>query len=559
MRNHCRLAIVPALSALLATVVSIGSASGDEGSQRRITAQAQAYDLSFPIRDVLPSTGRVAVPAPPRINPLADESDSGDRGTWTRDHPPFDPLIDPLGAISQSESARTPALDLRFDGLANPFACGGCSPPDTIGDIGREHYIQMVNATKVAIFDKTGTLEAPPFDLGTLWPSGPCTDNAGDPVVLFDEIANRWLLSQFADPNHLCFAISTTPDPLEAYHLYTFDVGEFPDYFKVGVWPSGYYVSANESTYTAYAFDRAKMLIGDPTASFVKFTGETNFLMPADVDGFARPFGGGLFYTFKDDAFHGGRDRLELFRLTPNFAARTGTFKLIKSIPIAPFTYTVCGFFNFDCIPQKNTVQKVDAVSEWPMWRFPYRRLGIHQVLVGNFTVGGGTGEAGAAIRWFELRNTLKGWTLFQEGTQDLGDGHDRFMGSIAMDKNGNIALGYSVSSSTLFPSIRYVTRTPGRALGTMGPETMLFHSVRDTAEIPGDAPGTMGRERTLQRGRGSQTGSNRWGDYSAMTVDPTTGCQFWYTNEYYNPSSDSDWKTAVGAFTVPSCAEDDH
>ena len=180
--------------------------------------------------------------------------------------------------------------------------------------------------------------------------------------------------------------------------------------------------------------------------------------MPADVDGRGLPRGGGLFYTFKDDQFHGGKDRIELFRLVPDFATQTGTFTRIKSIPVTPFTYTVCGFFNFDCIPQKNTIQSVHAVSEWPMWRFPYRRFASRQVLVGNFTVGGGTGEAGAAIRWFELRNTGKGWTLFQEGTQDLGDGHDRFMGSIAMDKHGNIALGYSVSSGQLFPSIRYAT-----------------------------------------------------------------------------------------------------
>lgn len=535
---------------LLATVLLVGSASAQDG-QRPITARAEAYELSIPVSDVLPSLGMDVVPDHPRINPLAHEPDRGERGTWTRAYPP----IDPLAALSQNALAPSPPLDLRFNGVRNPFACGGCSPPDTNGDVGRRHYIQIVNATKVAIFDKTGTLLKQPFDLGSLWPSGLCAANAGDPIVLFDEIANRWLLSQFAFPQHLCFAVSTTPNPLGAYHLYTFDVGEFPDYFKVGVWPNGYYVSGNESTYTAYAFDRTKMLAGDNTASFIKFTGETNFLMPADVDGSRLPSGGGLFYTFKDDAFHGGQDRLELFRLTPNFATGTGTFDRIKRFPVTPFTYTVCGFFNFDCIPQMDTGQKVDAVSEWPMWRFPYRRFGTHQALVGNFTVGGGTGEAGAAIRWFELRNTGSGWTLFQEGTLDLDDGNDRFMGSIAMDKQGNIALGYSVSSSSLFPSIRYATRSSADALGAMGSEmALMIPSTWDADEAPNEALGTFGEERTLRKGRGSQTGSNRWGDYSAMTVDPTTDCQFWYTNEFYNPSSESNWKTAVGAFTVPSC-----
>jgi hypothetical protein len=273
------------------------------------------------------------------------------------------------------------------------------------------------------------------------------------------------------------------------------------------------------------------MLAGDPSAGFVKFTGETNFLLPADVDGGSTPSGGGLFYTFKDDAFHGGADRIELFSLVANFA-RPGksTFTRLETIPISSFTYTVCGFFHFDCIPQKNTVQKVDAVSEWPMHRFAYREVGARKSLVGNFTVGGGTGSAGAAVRWFELRKDGGSWSLFQEGTQDVGDGLDRFMGSIAMDKDGDIALGYSASGKGDFPSIRYATRSPG------------------------DRPGTLQLEKVLKQGRGSQTSSDRWGDYSAMTVDPVGGCQFWYTNEYYSEMSPTDWRTRIGAFTVPGC-----
>jgi len=294
----------------------------------------------------------------------------------------------------------------------------------------------------------------------------------------------------------------------------------------------GYFVGANEATYTAYAFDRKKMLAGNPSASFVKFTGETNFLLPADVDGSVDPPRNGLFYTFKDDSFHGGSDRIELFELTPDFATpANSTFQRVATIPISPFTYTVCGFFNFNCVRQMGTTRRIDTVSEWPMQRFVYRRVGTYQALAGNFTVGGGLGEQGAAIRWFELRKSSIGaWVLYQEGTHDPGDGNDRFMGSIAMDKAGNIALGYSVSSSGIYPSVRYVTRRPNDPLGTMR------------------------TERTLKSGRGAQTGSNRWGDYSAMVVDPTTGCQFWYTNQFYSANSFSNWKTAVGAFTEPTC-----
>ena len=526
MRNRRHLVIGAGLLAmLLATVVSLGSASAGSVSNGPFTGQAESYALSPPVRSLPPSNGSAAAPAPARINPL-----TGEPGSQGATQAPGDVIADPLAASSQSASGRTPPLDLRFRGTSNPFACDGCAPPDTIGDVGPNHYIQMVNATKVAIFDKTGTL-LKRFDLGDLWPSGPCSDNFGDPVVLYDQLAHRWLLAQFAVPHQLCFAISRTPNPLGSFHIFRFNVGQFPDYFKVGVWPTGYYVSANESTYTAYAFDRNKMLAGDPSASFVKFTGETNFLLPADVDGSKAPTDGGLFYTFKDDDFHGGVDRIELFRLKPDFdAPANSTFDRIKRFPITPFTYTVCGFFNFDCIPQRDTNQRVDAVSEWPMWRFAYRRFANRQELVGNFTVGGGKGDAGAAIRWFELRDTGSGYFLRQEGTQDPGNAHDRFMGSIAMDRDGNIALGYSISSSTLFPSIRYAVHSPGDPLGTMQPE------------------------RTLRAGGGSQLGPNRWGDYSAMSVDPATGCQFWYTNEYYNPTARTDWKTQIGAFTVPGC-----
>ena len=396
------------------------------------------------------ASNAATAPAPSRINPLARrvrQRELGERRR-ARARPPDRRLPLP---------GRTPARDLIFNGTVNPFACGGCSPPDTIGDVGPNHYIQMVNATKVAIHNKAGALLTPRFDLGTLWPSGPCTGNAGDPVVLYDELADRWLLSQFATPNHLCFAISQTANPLGSYHLYTFNVGSFPDYFKVGVWPNGYYVSANESTYTAYAFNRTKMLAGNPTANFVKFTGQTNFLLPADVDGpTAPPAGGGLFYTFKDNSFHGGVDRIELFRLQPNFATpANSTFTLVKTFPIAPFTYTVCGFFNLNCIRQQGTTQRVDAVSEWPMHRFAYRRFPrppepgrqLHRRRRQRRGRGGDP-----LVRAAQPRHRRGGWTLFQQGTQDPGGVHDRFMGSIAMDEDGNIALGYSVSSSTHVP-----------------------------------------------------------------------------------------------------------
>ncbi len=389
----------------------------------------------------------------------------------------------------------------------------------------------MVNATKVAIFNKSGVLQTPAFNLSSLFAPGVCRPDRGDPQVVYDPLADRWVLSQFQSaPNTLCFAVSQTPDPLGSYYLYSFATPEFPDYFKLGVWPSGYYVGSNESTYTAYAFDRAKMLLGQPATS-IRVPGQTNFMLPADVDGTGVPSAvGGLFYTFKDDAYHGGNDRLEMFEFTPDFVTPANTtFTTIATIPIDPFDYTVCGFFDLNCIPQGGTSQKVDPVSEWPMQRFAYRRLAGRETLVGNFTVGGGSGTAGAAIRWFELDDTGSGWALTQEGTHDPGDGLDRWMGSIAMDANGNIALGYSASSPTEFPSLRYAIRNPT------------------------DPPGTLQAEQVMQAGGGSQTGSNRWGDYTAMSVDPADEQAFWYTGQYYATTSQRNWSTAIGTFTEPA------
>ncbi len=483
--------------------------------------------VSVAVRDLDATSPTDATPSivNPRVNPLPERR--GEAGPSTED---------PTGRTPKPSSVAkglSPAPDLVFDGTGNPEACAGCTPPDPTGDVGPNHYIQMVNATKVAIFNKSGVLLKPAFDLSTLFASGACrTGDRGDPQVVYDPLSDRWVLSQFQDaPNTLCFAVSTTPDPLGTYYLYSFTTTEFPDYFKLGVWPSGYYVGTNESTYAAYAFDRSKMLLGLPATS-IRFGGETNFLMPADVDGTLAPSAvGGLFYTFKDNVFHGGTDpdRLEMFALTPDFATPgNSTFTKIATIPIEPFTYTVCGFFNLNCIPQGGTAQKVDPVSEWPMQRFAYRRLADREALVGNFTVGGGSGSAGAAIRWFELADSGSGWTLKQEGTHDPGDGLDRWMGSIAMDANGSIALGYSASSSTEFPSLRYATRTAS------------------------DPPGTLQAEQVMRAGGGSQTGSNRWGDYSAMSVDPANERAFWYTGEYYATTSLRDWSTSIGTFTVP-------
>ncbi|MGB0386144.1 MAG: choice-of-anchor B family protein [Ardenticatenaceae bacterium] len=441
--------------------------------------------------------------------------------------------IDALREASRRNSGRTPSPILNFEGQG----VNGGTPPDMVGDVGPTHYVQMVNVT-FAMYDKSGNQVQAPRQINQLWEgsSGQSVceqQNAGDPIVLHDQLADRWLLSQFASPNHICVAISQSADPTGAYYTYQFDVGAFPDYFKFGVWPDGYYMTANEggsNNYTAYAFDRSNMLAGQ-AATFQKVTGQTNLMLPSDLDGTTLPPADSpnYFYTFKDNNYHGvANDQLEVRAFDVDWTTpANSSFTLVATIPITSFTYSVCGHFNFDCVPQAGTSQKLDSVSEWPMWRAPYRNFGTHEALVGNFAVDVGNDQAG--IRWFELRKSGSGaWALHQEGTH-APDSHHRWMGSMAMDQSGNIGLGYSVSSNTLNPQIRYTTR------------------------LSSDAAGTLGAEETLIAGSGSQTSINRWGDYSSLNVDPSDDCTFWYTNEYLSASGGS-WKTRIGTFKVPSC-----
>lgn len=439
-----------------------------------------------------------------------------------------DGTVDPLAAVGVN-GGTSPTPTLVFEGISYA-AAGDGFPPDTVGDVGPNHYIQAINVA-FQIFDKSGNSLGGPYDIGDLWTSGICAGlEFGDPIVIYDELADRWSISQFYS-NGICMAVSQTPDPLGTYYLYNFATPEFPDYFKISVWENAYYMGANEGSYTAYAIDRAAMLAGQPVTT-IRFAGETNFLMPADVDGAVGPGADapGIFYTFKDSSYHGGgSDRIEIFELDPDFVTpANSTFQLVTTIPVAEFTYTVCGFFNFNCIRQPATGQRIDAVSEWPMWRLAYRNFGTHESLVGNFAVNIG-GEV-AGIRWFELRNSdANPYTLYQEGTY-APDGDSRFMGGIAQDQQGNIALGYNVSSTTTYPSLRYAVRTVDDPLGTLRSESVILN------------------------GNASQSGTNRWGDYSAMSIDPADHCTFWFTGEMM-PLGGGAWTTQIGAFALEECA----
>ena len=441
----------------------------------------------------------------------------------------YEEIVDPLVRVPDEESPiKTPSLDLSFDGMSLQNGGSGW-PPDTIGDVGPNHYVQMVN-TSFAIFDKSGSTLSGPIDINQLWQGqgNACERcNDGDPVVLYDPLADRWLLSQFAVceyPYYECIAISQTADPTGAYYLYAFEINDyFPDYPKFGVWPDAYYMSANESDVGAYAFDRERMLQGQ-SATYQKFERSGNFMLPSDLDGSTSPPSGAPNYFYTMDT----GNILEIWEFHVDFTTPSNsTFSLSQTLTTSPFNYGVCGF-SWDCIPQRGTSQRLDVISEWPMWRLQYRNFTTHATLVGNFTVDVADFSDHAGIRWFELRKTGSGsWSIYQEGTHSP-DAHHRWMGSAAMDGNGNIALGYSVSSTTLFPAIRYATR------------------------LASDAAGTLQSETTLMAGTASQTNTNRWGDYSSMNVDPSDDTTFWYTNEYLT-SSGQGWRTRIGKFKIES------
>lgn len=505
--------------------------------------------LSRPARE-LPEVIRQGDPSvaaqginPPRHEVLTDGS--GNRfGTIA-------PKIDDIPAAAIRGGSPSAPLVLEFEGIDAWIYL----PPDTEGAVGPDHYVQMVNV-ETAIYDKTGNLLVGPFFNKELWSGfgGPCEIlNNGDPIALYDERADRFVLSQFAvnlGAESICFAVSQTPDPTGAYYLYEIQYPSFPDYYKVGVWPtdsgSAYFITTNSGYpggYTAAAIDRDRMLAGLPTRGQY-FFGFPNLLMPADTDGPTPPPDGspGLLYTFRDEGepYFGiptpDADSIDIYEFDIDFNLPSNTtMELVQEITPAQglneFNWTVCGFFNGDCIPQPDTLVGIDSNSWWPMQRFVYRNFISHETLLGAWTVEVLEDSNWAAPRWFELRRDVGPlWSIEQQGTH-APDMIHRWMPSIAMDDHGNIALGYSHGDENNSPSIYYATRSPS------------------------DPPGTLREEAVLFEGRGSQTSPDyRWGDYATMELDPADGCTFWYQNEYYLLNSSSAWKTRIGAFKDPAC-----
>ena len=424
---------------------------------------------------------------------------------------------------------------VNFEGNSNTE---GYYPPDTHGDVGPNHYFQVVNC-HFSIYSKTGTLLIGPLLNNSIFTGMTNNSNDGDAVVLYDEQADRWLFSQFSLPNYPAgpfyqmIAVSQTNDPLGSWYRYQYSFTNMPDYPKFGVWGDGYYMSLHQFTANAgnwagcgaVAYNRTLMLAGSPSTAMVMFTkpasDEAFGWLPSDCDG---PFPTGTPPNYFLYSFDGGTDHLGIYEFHVDWnTTSNSTFTNFLSLPVTAFSTTITG------ITQPSTTVKLDVINDRMMYRLQYRKFADHEVMVCNHTVDISTTIAG--IRWYELRKTTGAWSIYQQGTYSLADNNSRWMGSIAMDSSGNMALGYSVSGSSLFPSIRYTGRKKNDALNSM----------------------TIA-ERGIFNGAGSQTGTaNRWGDYSAMSCDPSAKATYWYTTEYYLTTSATGWKTRIASFKFAS------
>jgi hypothetical protein len=521
-----------------ATILVHANASSIPVQRHPTVSQAVKHDVSPALRSIhgKPSSGK------------AHEAEDHEatlpalrQGAPNNVHTPVQTHIGPLAA---------PSLGTNFAGIGNGFSgpngtfTVNSAPPDTNGAVGPQDYVQIVN-TDFAVFNKdpsrgaVGTVRYGPVAINTLWSGfgGLCqTDNDGDPTVVYDGMANRWIIAQFAvtnpDPNYYqCVAVSTGSDPTGSYYRYSFSYSSFPDYPKMGVWPDAYYETFNffDSTGTTFlggedcAYDRNSMLTG-AAATQQCFSAGTSFggLLPSTLDGSTQPPSGSPNYVVALDT----TTSLAFWTFHVDFSnSNNSTFTGPTSLAVGSYA-EACG--GGTCIPQSGTTQQLDSLADRVMYRLAYRNFGSYESLVVDHAI---TAGSSVGMRWYEIRSPGSTPTIYQSGTY-APDSNYRWMGSIAQDQSGDMAMGYSISSSSTHPGIDYTGRLASDPLGQM----------------------SQG-EGNIITGAGSQTGSlSRWGDYSAMTIDPADGCTFWYTNEYIPSNGSFNWKTQIGSFKFSSC-----
>jgi hypothetical protein len=446
-----------------------------------------------------------------------------------------DPLVSDLAGQPEPDLAAT--VLLKFDGLINNC----CVPPDTNGSVGATQFVETVNLS-YEVFDKTtGAVAQAARTLKSIWTGfgGMCETgpNFSDPVVLWDKAAQRWFItvltynSSFSSSSQ-CMAVSTSADATGSYNRYGFAFGvNLPDYGKFGVWPDAYYANYNIfpnggsfKGAQVCAYDRAAMLSGGTATAVCFQRGTSDYsLLPSDLDGNTPPPAGSPNYFVELDG--SSFTQLDLFMfhvdfVNPNNSSFTG-----------PTKFTIASWKQLcpqsrACIPQPSPGERVDSIGNRLMFRNAYRNFGDHEALALTHSVDAGGGLAG--VRWYEVRSPGSSPTVFQQGT--FKKVPNQWMPSIAMDKNSDIAVGFSVSSTSVYPSVKITGRNPG------------------------DAAGKLQKPTQVGTGKGVQTsGGNRWGDYSSMSVDPSDDCTFWYSQEYYKTNGNR-WITRIAKFKFNAC-----
>jgi MYXO-CTERM domain-containing protein len=526
--------------------------------QRGARVQIAQPHSSLPFRDIpLPKVAPEEHEHPPLLNPIPFA---------LHDRP--DPVVQ-----SRLPIASMPVAIQNFlgqgttrEGCVFPNPPAGCTtkgdPPDTEGAVGPNHYVQIVNSG-VAVWDKAGNVLMAPKFTNLLWTGFPTTDGNqcaaqdwGDGVVLYDQMADRWFITQFdvtnfvnssSGPSFQCVAVSKTADPTGAYWLYDFKyTAAINDYGKFSVWPDAYYATFNNfgafafSGANACAYDRASMLQGLPaTQQCFQQSGSVFGLLPGNLDGpIPPPRGEPAFFMNFGSATSGSSVGLYKFHVDWTTPA-SSTFTGPTSLPVASFTITCPTQTRHACIPQPSPGNALESLADRLMFRLVYRNFGTHESLLANHAVqANGTG----GVRWYEIRSPNGTPSVFQQGTYAPNDGNWRWMASIAQDQAQDFALGYSVSSATMIPALAWTGRTAADPAGTMGQAEAIFDNGG------GVETGTTSSGQTAER----------WGDYSNMTVDPVDDCTFWYTQEAYPANGIFNWDTHIASVKFPNCAQND-
>ncbi len=532
---------------VLLAAASVGRAQVQSNT---VVVKATKHAFAPPLSQVVP------IPPPSEQLSLLPDGDDfpvhGPRATGlvkdsVLQESPDEALPSGLSTLSTTPGQNFLGIGTGLNGFVDQFAV-----PDTNGNVGPTQFVEWINYS-FAVFDKSnGSLAYGPAAGNTLWQAlgGPCYNhNNLDPIVQFDKLAQRWvmMMPEFQAPFYLCVAVSNTSDAITGgWDLYQFTIPNRvdPDYPKMGVWPDGYYVSYNQYNSVGFvgaaacALDRNSMLASAAATMqcFTNISVAYDVLLPGDLDGKVPPPTGSPAYFLNYDA---NDQSLDLWQFHVDWTTPSNsTFTGPTNIPVAAFT-DLCGEsapplgqVDGPCIPQAGTQQMLNSYEDRVMYRLAYRHFADHESLLASHTVNTGTAPNNTGIRWYELQKTTAGFGLYQQGTY-APDSSYRWMGSIAMDKLGDIALGYSVSSSTLNPSIRYTGRVPSDALGQMESEIDVLSS----ASVA----------------HSSQINSSSWGDYSSMVIDSTDDCTFWYMNEY-QPTLGTHWSTRIASFSFPSC-----